>query len=295
MDLYIYQALGAALIFALSAMCFKWSAHGDGEENHFLLGMYLTGSSLFFISSFYGGSGSEAGVALDHFSLSAISPMMIMGGLAIGFGSAVGNYLFVKSLKLGPASLTSALAKANMLPIIAMSYFFYGEEIGLAKIIGIVFVAGALISVSMSKKADRHSTHRAWILFVLASIIFFAVRNGGLKVTNEMGFSGEIILWIAYAACAVAFLFLTVLNHKKVKFDRRALMIGMTGGCFSFSGLYLYMTALKNGPASVVVTIFSLDMVFILIMVHYLFHERLNRIQKIGFAMSLIGFIFIGL
>jgi uncharacterized membrane protein len=44
-------------------------------------------------------------------------------------------------------------------------------------------------------------------------------------------------------------------------------------GCFSFSGLYLHMTALTNGSASVVVTILSLDMVFILIMVHYLFHE----------------------
>jgi len=42
------------------------------------------------------------------------------------------------------------------------------------------------------------------------------------------------------------------------------------------------------------VTIFSLDMFFLLLMSYLFFGERLNFKQKIGFILSALGFILIG-
>ena len=72
-------------------------------------------------------------------------------------------------------------------------------------------------------------------------------------------------------------------------------VIGILTGIVSYGGLYFYITAIKGGPGSVVITIFSLDMFFILLLSYLLFGERLNRNQIFGFLLSAIGLILIGL
>jgi drug/metabolite transporter (DMT)-like permease len=75
----------------------------------------------------------------------------------------------------------------------------------------------------------------------------------------------------------------------------KTLSIGAAVGTVSYGGLYFYIEALKGGPGSIVVTIFSLDMFFILLLSFLIFGERLTRKQQMGFLLSATGLIIIGL
>lgn len=275
-----------AFMFGLGGTLFKLNAHKEGDDNYFFLGLYTVGAICFLIDG-YEELGQFGGWA--YFTMAAI----------VALGSAGGNYTFSKGMRLGPAGLTSAFAKANIIIVILLSSLYYGEAISLMEGLGILFFFAAMVVVNLKVGGSTKSTSGRWFFILVACIILLAFRNGGLKVVNEMALSGVLVVAIAYTYCAVYFAAAVLKGGDKnitsTLAKKNSLVFGSSCGLVSFGGLYFYVTALKSGPGGVVVTIFSLDMFFILIISYLFFGERLNRNQKIGFALSAIGLTLIGL
>lgn len=286
MDLYIIEAMLGAAMFGVGGILFKWNAHNQGNDNYFFLSLYAVGAICFFVDGF------------DEIEQMNGAQFFIMAAI-VGLGSAGGNYAFSKGMRLGPAGLTSAVAKANIIIVILISSLYYGEVISFTEILGILFFFAAMVVVNLKVGGRIKTTSGAWFIILVACIILLAFRNGGLKVVNEMALPGVLVVAAAYAYCALFFAAMTLKNRlnpwNATVSNKKTLLIGSATGLVSFGGLYFYMTALKTGPGGIVVTIFSLDMFFILLMSYLFFGERLNRNQKIGFALSAIGLTLIGL
>lgn len=286
MEIYIFQALLGAVFFAASGMLFKWNAHSQGDDAYFLFGLYLIGSICFFINGYDG---------LSEINQSAF----IICALLIGLGSAGGNYLFSKALRLGPASLTTAFAKSNILIVIFLSAFYYKERILIPEMLGLFCFLSAMFVINFKKRADRKAADSKWFIILLFCIILLSFRNGGLKVVDELQLNSALVGWLSYLLCALFFAGLIAVKKKNMSISQSpnstALLKGSVTGILSYAGLMAYIAALKNGPASIVVTIFSLDMIFVLLMSYFLFGERLTRNQKIGFILSAIGFLFLSI
>lgn len=282
MEIYIFQALLGALFFAASGMLFKWNAHSQGDDVYFLFGLYLVGSICFFINGYDG---------LSEINQTAF----IICALLIGLGSAGGNFLFSKALRLGPASLTTALAKSNILIVIFLSAFYYKERILVSEMLGVFCFLSAMLIINFKRRANRKPADSKWFIILLFCIILLSFRNGGLKVVDEIQLNSALVGWLAYLLCALFFAGLMVVKKKDTMIGRSsnsvALLKGSVTGILSYAGLMAYISALKTGPASIVVTIFSLDMIFVLLMSYFLFGERLTRNQKIGFILSAVGFL----
>lgn len=285
MDFYIIEAMLGAFMFGIGGMLFKWNAHSQGDDNYFFLGLYTIGAFCFIVDGY--DELSEFG-SLSYYIMAAI----------VALGSAGGNYTFSKGMRLGPAGLTSAFAKANIVIVILISSLYYGEAISIMEAMGILFFFMAMIVVNLKVDGSEKATSGAWFLILIACIILLAFRNGGLKVVNEMALSGVLVVAVAYLYCAVYFAGAVFAFRNKsdtmIEVRKKSLYLGASCGLVSYGGLYFYVTALKTGPGGVVVTIFSLDMFFILLMSYLFFGERLNRNQKIGFLLSAIGLMLIG-
>lgn len=210
-----------------------------------------------------------------------------------------GNFAFSQGMRYGPAGLTSAFAKANIIIVILISAFYYGENITWMESLGILFFLAAMLAVNIKLGGYKKTTSGAWFFIMVACIILLSFRNGGLKVANELGLSGILIVAVAYFYCAILSALVILKDRQKpwvAKTSKLKVMAaGAMTGIVSYGGLYFYISALKTGPGSVVVTIFSLDMFFILLMSFVFFGERLNINQKVGFLLSAIGLILIGL
>lgn len=286
MEFYIIEAVLGALMFGIGGILFKWNAHNLADDNYFFVSLYSVGAVCFFIDGFdtlsqFGGT--------EYFILAAI----------VGLGSAGGNFAFSQGMRHGPAGLTSAFAKANIIIVILLSSVYYGEAISWKEGLGILFFFAAMMIVNLRMGGHEKATNSTWFLIMIACIILLAFRNGGLKVVNEAGLSGVLVVAVAYTYCAILFVMLILKNKRKpwpAKVSKlKTMVIGAATGLVSYGGLYFYIAALKSGPGSVVVTIFSLDMFFILLLSFIFFGERLNLNQKAGFLLSAIGLILIGL
>ncbi|MDG1438122.1 MAG: DMT family transporter [Emcibacteraceae bacterium] len=286
MELYIIQAVLGAFMFGIGGILFKWNAHNQADDTYFFISLYVVGAVCFFLDGF------------DTIHQFGGTQFIIMAAI-VGLGSAGGNFAFSQGMRFGPAGLTSAFAKANIVIVILISSFYYGESISLQETVGILFFFAAMLIVNLKFGSTAKLTSGAWFLIVTACIILLAFRNGGLKVVNEVGLSGVLVVALAYFLCAVFFLVLIVKNKKKqwtAKVSKiKTMAIGGATGMVSYGGLYFYIEALKQGPGSVVVTIFSLDMFFILFLSFLFFGERLTLKQQVGFLLSATGLILIGL
>jgi uncharacterized membrane protein len=285
-DLYLLQAMMGALMFGIGAMFFKWNAHNLGDDNYFFAGLYSAGGVCFFIEGF------------DQLSTFSGIEYYISGAL-IALGAAGGNYFFSQGLRHGPAGLTSAFAKANIIIVILMSALYYGEALNLLETLGILSILVAMLVVNLKFGTSVRPTSKLWFMLMLCSMTLLAFRNGGLKVVNEIGLNSALVMALAYFICTVIFGLGILKNRNKTWTARnsksKVIIIGWITGISSYVGLYFYITALKTGPASIVVTIFSLDMIFVLLMSYLIFKERLNKNQMIGFTLSAMGFILLSM
>lgn len=273
-------------MFGIGGLIFKWNAHYKGEETYFFTGLYIVGSVCFLIEGF------------DDFSKIQNINYHIMAAV-VGLGSAGGNFAFSHGLRRGPAGLTSAFAKANIVIIIILSAFYYGEKIGVLELLGILSFLAAMLVVNLNMGKNKRPANRSWFFIMLACMILIAFRNGGLKVVNEMVLTSSVVVALAYLYCAAFFVGLLLARKQKPWLSavskQKVVTMGALTGTVSYGGLYFYIAALKGGPGSIVVTIFSLDMFFLLLMSYLIFGERLNFKQKVGFLLSALGFILIGI
>jgi len=273
-------------MFGIGGILFKWNAHNLADDNYFFVSLYSVGAACFFIDGF------------DTLNQLNDAKYFIMAAI-VGLGSAGGNFAFSKGLRHGPAGLTSAFAKANIIIVILLSSIYYGEAITWKEGLGILFFFLAMVVVNLKLSKPNKATNRTWFLIMGVCIILLAFRNGGLKVVNELGLSGVLVVAVAYTYCAILSIILILKDRTKpsqVKVTKlKTATIGIVTGIVSYGGLYFYIAAIKGGPGSVVITIFSLDMFFILFLSYLFFGERLNRNQIFGFLLSAIGLILIGL
>jgi drug/metabolite transporter (DMT)-like permease len=149
------------------------------------------------------------------------------------------------------------------------------------------------------KKENKVITSNWWYSLIALSIIMFALRNGGLKVTAELGYDSAPVLFVAYMLSILFFLFPVLRERKKIvhnkpttsKAWRIGLMYGMISGLCSYGGLQLYAVALQNGPANLVAPIFATNGLLVSLLSIIIYKERLNKLQWIAFLCLLLGLI----
>lgn len=200
--MWFAAAIGSALLFGLAGWWMKVSQMQGGANADLCLGLYLSGAAGFAVNGAIEGTLDSA----------LTDPRVWIAGLFIGAGSALGNALFMKAMAYGPASLTSPLTNMNIVLVIGLGTFVYNEPLTAFELTGIVLLLAAVVFISVRRSGQRQALRRKWHLYVGLSILLFAVRNGGLKVTDEMGLHGTPVLFAAYALSFLGFAWVVLRN-----------------------------------------------------------------------------------
>ncbi|MCD1259751.1 EamA family transporter [Paenibacillus athensensis] len=193
--MWFLYAVSSAILFGLTGFFMKISQMRRGSTPHLLLGLYAAGSLGFALNS-----------ALEGSLLAALLDWRLWAaGAVIGAGSALGNVVFIKALDYGPASLTSPLMNLNILLIIVMSMVVYGEGLSAPELAGALLLVLSAALVAIRPKEPLSIRERIWFGLVALGGVLFFFRNGGLKVTAELGLANTPILFYSYALSVVWF------------------------------------------------------------------------------------------
>jgi drug/metabolite transporter (DMT)-like permease len=280
-SMWLATAVGSAVLFGLAGWWMKVSQMRRGHVSVMLFGLYATGTAGFGIHAAIEGS------------IHQLSDYRVwIAGIIIGAGSALGNALFMKALDYGPASLTSPLTNMNIVLVIALGTLYYGESLRATESLGILLLLVAVVLISYKKQSQSTAVQSRWYLYVIAAVLFFTFRNGGLKITEELGLSSAPILFIGYALSLIWFAFPVGKTRDRAAV-RTGLKLGLLAGLFSYGGLQLYAVALATGPANLAAPIFATNSLVVAAGSILIYKERLNRAQWAAFLLTIAGLIII--
>ncbi|RIX53000.1 DMT family transporter [Paenibacillus nanensis] len=281
--MWLLTAIGSAFLFGLAGWWMKVSQMKGGSTRMLLIGLYGAGAAGFGIHAAFEGRLNDV-----------LQPGVWLAGILIGAGSAWGNALFMKALQYGPASLTSPLTNLNIVFVVAMATFWYDEPLGLMQTVGIVMLLLAVVLIAYKRKEPLSIKEKRWFIIVGLAIVMFALRNGGLKVTDELGLSSAPILFVAYALSLLWFLIPSKEQRERAS-DRIGLQLGLAAGVFSYGGLQLYAYAISTGQANLAAPIFATNSLVVAIGSILFYKERLTMLQWAAFLFLLAGLIVIKL
>lgn len=279
--MWLIIAISSAILFGLAGWWMKVSQMRGGSTRVLLFGLYASGTLGFGVHS-----------ALEGTLTMLADQNVWIAGVIIGAGSAWGNALFMKALHYGPASLTSPLTNMNIILVVALATWWYKEPLSASEAVGITSLLLAVIFIAHKRKEPLTITEKRWFVLVGLAIILFALRNGGLKVTDELGLPSAPILFIAYALSLFWFL-LPVKYAENRSSKLTGLWFGLIAGLFSYGGLQLYAVALSTGQANLAAPIFATNSLVVALGAIAVYKEKLTFMQWTAFACTLLGLIII--
>jgi uncharacterized membrane protein len=279
--MWLITAISSAILFGLAGWWMKVSQMRGGSTRMLLLGLYASGTVGFGVHS-----------AVEGTFVFLADPKVWIAGIIIGAGSAWGNALFMKALFYGPASLTSPLTNMNIILVIALGTWWYKEPLSALDAIGITLLLLAVLFIAHKRKEPLTITEKRWFILVGTAVVMFALRNGGLKVTDELGLPSAPILFIAYFLSLCWFL-IPAKSDAVRSAKRTGLYYGIIAGLFSYGGLQLYAMALATGQANLAAPIFATNSLIVAAGAILFYKEKLTIVQWTAFACTILGLIII--
>lgn len=272
---WLLLAFGSSITFGIGSFLFKVSVDRRYLSADMLTGLYFSGALLLLTLS----------KPRDTNAFSFVSLAM---AIVIAIGSTLGNSLYLKVLKAGPASLSAPLVSCSNVLIIIMSVLFFDEQLSNYNLGGIAMLFIALGFLTFDPNEKLAVKDKRWYGLIAITILVFFLREGGLKIGQEAGLDTVLILFYAYVW---AFLFNGFLMYRRGDIAPNTLSglgVGVLIGLFSGGGLALYAQALTAGPASMIAPIFAARSAVVIFLATLLCKEKLSCYQTIS-VILLIG------
>ena len=211
-----------------------------------------------------------------------------------GFATGASWLFYFKALQLGDVNKVTPVDKSSVVLTIVLAVLFLGESLGAAKVFGVLMIAaGTYLMLELKKGSTREAKNgNAWLLYAVLSAVFAAL----VAILGKIGIEGVesnlgtalrtvVVLLMSWSMVAVA--------GKKgadlMRVDKRSMTFIIFSGVAAGLSWLCYFRALQEGPASVVVPIDKLSIVFTVLFSYFALHEKLSRKSSAGLVIIVAG------
>lgn len=224
--------------------------------------------------------------------------------LALSLGIVFIVSLFAISETTARSGISVAQVANRMAVVVPISIaiMFYGDNLSLAKIIGIILAITAVYLVS-HKESDGKSKQKAWWLFPLIIFICGGIIDSTVNYAQKYLLSPHDFDAFLSTIFATSFVFgFIVLIYqiivKKEELQVKAVPVGIILGAINFGTMYFIILALNSNifEPSALFPINNLSVLTLSTIISVLvFKEKLSSKNWIGIILSLLAILILGL
>ena len=229
--------------------------------------------------------GSQGGIA----SISAKNLLfLILSGLATG-----GSWLcYFRALQTGDVNKVVPVDKSSTVLTMLLSFFLFRERFTWLEAAAIILIgAGTYLMIERRKGASAAANGYGWLPFAILSALLAALSTLLGKAGIE-GVESNLGTAIRTVVVLVMAWFIVLLKGKQCEIKnidpKSWVYIGLSGIATGMSWLCFYR-ALQEGPASVVVPIDKLSILFTVAFGYFILHEKLGKKPCAGLALIVTG------
>jgi drug/metabolite transporter (DMT)-like permease len=225
-------------------------------------------------------------------------------GVAVGLGIVFIGSLFViaeTTSKYG-ISVAQVANRMSVVVPITIAILYYGDNLTVFKVIGIVLAIAAVYLVSHKEGGSKSSQKFWWlfplIIFICSGIIDSSINYAQRNLLNDTDFDAFLSTIFSTAFVFGAIVLLYQLLIKKETFETRAIPAGIILGVINFGTMYCIIMALNSNiiEASSLFPINNLSILTLSTIISVLvYKEKLSQKNWIGIGLSLAAIVILGL
>lgn len=216
---------------------------------------------------------------------------LILSGLATG-----ASWLcYFKALQIGDVNKVTPIDKSSTVLTMILAFVLLGEKITALKA-GAMILIGVGTYLMVHKKREKEvptvsPKSNMWLIYAFGAAIFASLTAilGKVGIEGIESNLGTAIRTIVVLILAWGIVFATKKQKTVKDIDRKSWIFLVLSG-FATGGSWLcYYRALQTGPASVVVPIDKLSIVFTIAFSYFFLKERLTGKATVGLALIVAG------
>ncbi len=225
------------------------------------------------------------------FGTKNLSLETVIYGVVLGSLTTCFQLFYTKAMKNGPVSITSLVANMQTILPTLFSAIVYGDEFGVVKVLGVVFLLLAMLLLLRPKNGDKTKT---WIFLVI--ITFFAGGFASIvqKIQGESKFSSQknqMLLFCYLTAgvlCAIIVL-ISRIKGKKTTFNLGikplGFMLGISTTLCAYQVLLVYLISIVAG--TILYPLHNVTVVLLTAVMGFtLFKEKFDKFSLLGIVVS---------
>lgn len=219
---------------------------------------------------------------------------LILSGLATG-----ASWLcFFRAIQIGDVNKVTPVDKSSTLLTIILAFIFLGERFTSITIVAMALMFGG--TMLMIEKKDVNETkdiHNSWLLFAVLSAVFAALTSilGKIGIEDVDSNLGTAIRTVVVLIMAWLIVFIQGTQKQISSIGRRNGLFLILSGLATGASWLCFYRALQDGPASVVVPIDKLSVLFTVLFAVIVLKEKMTTRAYIGLILLVAGTIIMAL
>ncbi len=222
---------------------------------------------------------------------------LILSGLATG-----ASWLcYFKALQIGDVNKVTPIDKSSTVLTMILAFILLGEKITLLKAVAMLLIgSGTYLMVHKKKEATGEATPETagagsqsnlWLVYAFGAALFASLTAilGKVGIEGIESNLGTAIRTVVVLIMAWLIVFMTKKEKTVKEIDQKSWIFLILSG-FATGGSWLcYYRALQTGPASVVVPIDKLSIVFTIAFSYFFLKEKLSWKATAGLVLIVAG------
>lgn len=218
-----------------------------------------------------------------------------------GFATGASWLCYFKALQLGNVNKVVPIDKSSTILSILLAVLLFHEDISLRKIIFVAMLTtGTYLMITKKKESGDDAlkssgrSDRRWLIFALLSAVFASLTSvlGKMGVEGVNSNLGTAIRTVVVLLMAWIVVFVTGKQNTVRTIERKELTFICLSGLATGASWLCYYKALKDGIASIVISVDKLSMLITIAFSYFVFKEKLGIKAMIGLALITAGTLF---
>lgn len=213
---------------------------------------------------------------------------LVLSGIATG-----ASWLcYFRALQTGDINKVVPIDKSSTVLSILLAFIVLGEEFNLLKFICCLLIGlGTFLMIEKKEGGKDSKGGASWLIYALLSAVFAALTSilGKLGINGVESKLGTAIRTFVVLIMAWLMVFVSGKTKSLKNIPGRELLFICLSGLATGASWLFYYSALKNGPASIVVPIDKLSILVTLAFSYFVFGERLKKRSAAGLVLIVAG------
>jgi transporter family protein len=213
---------------------------------------------------------------------------LVLSGIATG-----ASWLcYFKALQLGTVNKVAPIDRSSVILTMILAIIFLSEAVTVSKIVGLIAIGIGTFLMTYDKRLNgKKAVSIQWLVYAILSAAFASLTSilakvGIQGVESNLGTAIRTVVVLIMAWVMVY----VVRKQNDMKFiDKKSWAFICLSGIATGASWLCFYRALQTGPASIVVPIDKLSIVFTVAFSFFFLKEKLTRKPLTGLALIILG------